>query len=68
VNLINKHIIYLTVDTNKDPKKVRYSISILIKDTAGKQYLFKGVQEYEHNESGKAYTDLEVLQTINFSL
>ena len=64
---VNKHLIYLVVDTSKDPKEITYRINIMIKDTSGEQYLFQGTRVYAYDESGKAYEDLEILQTLNFS-
>lgn len=63
---VNKHIIYLAVNTNTDPKKITYEHRILIQDTSGRQYTFVG-NTYAYDESGKAREDLEVLQTINFT-
>ena len=62
---ITAQLIYLTVDTNKDQKKVKYRISIMMKDSSGKQYLFHSAEQYQYDESGQAYADLEVVQTAD---
>ena len=62
---ITGQIIYLTVDTNKDPKKIKYGLSIMMKDSSGKKYLFHGSEQYQYDESGQAYADLEVLQSVD---
>ena len=62
---ITGQLIYLTVDTSKDPKEIKYGISIMIKDSSGKKYLFRGVDQYQFDESGQAYADLEVLQSVD---
>jgi len=62
---VTGHLLYLTVETNKDPKKIKYGLSIMMKDSSGKQYLFRGVDQYQFDESGQAHSDLEVLRTVD---
>ena len=55
----------LTVETNTDPLKVRYSLRILLKDDAGNKHSFRSDKWYAHDESGKALFDLETVETAN---
>ena len=36
-----------------------------MKDSSGKQYVFRGVDQYQYDESGQAYSDLEVIKTMD---
>jgi len=59
---ITNRITYLTVQTSRDPKKIEYGITILIKDSNNNEYTFRSAKVYKYDESGKAHFDLEVLQ------
>ena len=62
---ITGHFVYLTIQTSKNPKNIKYSLSIMMKDSSGKQYVFRGVDQYQYDESGQAYSDLEVIKTMD---
>ena len=64
-NQITKQISMLCVQVNEDPTKVKYRIALLMKDHKGNQYSFKSDKEYNFDESGQAYFDLDTCETAN---
>ena len=62
---ITYQVAMLTVETNTDPLRIRYSLRILLKDDSDNQYSFRSDTWYAHDESGKALFDLETVETAN---
>lgn len=62
---VSYHLTYLTVEPSRDPKKIKYHLSIHLKDSSGKTHYFEGTRKYAFDESGQAYADLEVLRKLD---